>query len=241
MPAPRLLDKKTANIEVANQKRQQIDVGVKLAKSVDALREAKSLEEKTLEIFRTETIRKVQSEIDAKISEKDNLETANALLREERIRLSAPIDLSQAWAEVKTDKKELSEAKERLSQETIEVLAKQNDLDTSLVLLKKQRVESAKKEELAERTLVEAEQTLVQAETTLIGAKEEAKNILKDARHKENNLRVREEDATIREQLLTGREKSVEEHETDLSVREIKLRTNQELFIKAQAYIKSKK
>lgn len=241
MPAPRLLDKRTVNAEVASQKKQQIDLGVSLAKKVDAIRETLNEEEATLDKFRSETLKKVRSEIDAEIQARDSLKAGNAILREERIKLEAPVDLSQAWEEVKLGKEENAALQERLSLESIEQIARESDLVLLGEDLLKQKGNILKKDELAERNLEAAENKYAQADDALLRAEREAQELLKDAQQRENHLKVREEDATTREVSLSRREEDVATHELDLSNREKKLKSRQELFLKAQNYLKSKK
>jgi acyl carrier protein phosphodiesterase len=73
MPAPRLLDKKRIAASLADERRLEIDKGIKLAKKIDFLRETLAEEETKLERFRTETVKKVQIEIDMLIHERDRL------------------------------------------------------------------------------------------------------------------------------------------------------------------------
>lgn len=73
MPAPRLLPKSVVNATLAQERKQEIDKGIKLAKAIEILRETKVTEQQELELFRIETIRKVQIEIDALLMERDRL------------------------------------------------------------------------------------------------------------------------------------------------------------------------
>lgn len=84
MPAPRLLDKRVINAEVATQRKQDAAQGLALAKKVDVLRETVQEEEGKLSQFRDTTIKKVQAEIDAKIQELDGL-TKEILTWRERL------------------------------------------------------------------------------------------------------------------------------------------------------------
>lgn len=73
MPAPHLLPKSIVQATLAQERKVEIDKGVKLAKAIEALRETKVEEEQTLERFRVETIQKVQIEIDSYIRKRDAL------------------------------------------------------------------------------------------------------------------------------------------------------------------------
>lgn len=73
MAGPRLLPKNIVQASLAQERKIEIDKGVKLVKAIEALRETKIEEEQKLERFRVETIAKVQIEIDSFIRERDRL------------------------------------------------------------------------------------------------------------------------------------------------------------------------
>lgn len=73
MAGPRLLPKSIVQASLAQERKIEIDKGVKLVKAIEALRETKTEEEQKLERFRVETIAKVQIEIDSFIWERDRL------------------------------------------------------------------------------------------------------------------------------------------------------------------------
>lgn len=236
----RLLPKKQVSIETSKQKKALIDEGVGLATKVDVLRETLVVEEGKVNRFRRETISKVQKDIDTKIQERDFLEKGNILLRDERIRLSAPIDLTEAWEEVKTGKLEISQWKETLTEKEVRMLARESDVvDAEKSLLKK--IEAIdRKEKLTERTLTAAQGKFDQASTTLDSARKEGGKVVTDAIKREKLVTLRESDATVKESALKVREQTAEAHELDLSNREIALKDRYETFIKAQNYINSK-
>lgn len=69
----KLLDKvQISNLKV-NERRRDVDEGVKLAKKIDLLRETASAEESRLAKFRTETLRLIKEDIDKLIAERDKL------------------------------------------------------------------------------------------------------------------------------------------------------------------------
>lgn len=236
-----LLDKKTVSTDLARQKKLQIDEGVKLATKVDVLRETVLKEEGNLKRFRGETIQFVQKEIDEKIQERDLLEKGNVFLREERIRLSAPIDLTEAWEEVKTGKTEISSWKESLSEKEVRMIARESDVVEGEQSLTKRTETITRKEKLTERTLAGAQDKFEKASITLEKAHEEGSKLVNDAIHREQLVTLRESDATVKEEALLEQEKAAAAHELDLSNRELALKDRYETFVKAQHYINSKK
>lgn len=237
----RLLDKKSVNTDLAHQKKLQIDEGVKLATKVDVLRETVVKEEGNLQRFRGETIQFVQKEIDEKVQERDLLEKGNVFLREERIRLSAPIDLTEAWKEVKSGKSEITSWRDSLSEKEVKMLARESDVVGGEQSLVKRHEAIARKEKLTERTLAGAQEKFEKASVTLEKAQEEGSKLINDAIHREQVVSLRESDATVKEATLLEREKVAAAHELDLSNRELALKDRYETFVKAQNYIANKK
>lgn len=240
MAGPKLLDKRIVNAELATQRKNQIDAGLTMTKKIDVVRDTLQTEEQRLEQFRSESIRKVQQEIDSKIAERDMLERSNAILREDRIRLSAPIDLSEAWAEVKTQKQENAEWKGRLTEQSIELLAREGANKDVGEELAKRVLNTSKKDELTERTLLEAETKFTEASDTLEKAQFESKKLLDSAKEEVKEVKIREDMVETREKYVFEKEQEVNAHEIDLSNREMKLRSRQEIFLKAQNYLKKK-
>lgn len=241
MPGPRLLDKKVVNSEVANQKRQQIDQGINLAKKVDAIRDTLQTEESRLEIFRRESIQKVQQEIDTKIHERDVLETGNVKLREERLLAQAPIDLKLEWQQVKEDQAQLAYWKEAMTDSQLKQLARESENESLKKELESKRLEVTSKDELSDRTLAAAEEKFSKASDTLVEAKRQSEQILGSAKEIELGIRTREQQVIEREQFLSKWEQRILSHDFDLTNREKKLKSRQEIFIKAQNYLNNKK
>lgn len=98
MTAPRLLDKKVVNAEVATQRKNLIDSGLTMAKKIDAVRETLQEETKNLDTFRTESVAIVQIEIDQKLNILDNIKRNIEERKQELVQLQIPLD--QQWEEV---------------------------------------------------------------------------------------------------------------------------------------------
>ena len=241
MAAPRLLDKRVVSAEVANQKKQQIDTGITIAKKVDAVRETLQEEETRLEIFREETLKRVQSEIDSKIREREHLENEISRRREERIQLEAPIDLKDAWNEVQSGKIEINNRRDNLTNQLVQQTAREGELEKSEENLAKRNSEISQKEKLSDRTLRAAEDKFEEASSVLDKAKTDSKRLFDIAAKKEKQVVQREIEADERDALIVDREQEVSKHEIDLSNREQALKVKYETFVKAQAYISSKK
>lgn len=240
MPAPRLLDKKLVSASLATERRQEIDKGIKLAKAVDALKEARVKEEKNLEEFRVANLATIQIQIDAKIAENKHIDSETRKLKEERLKAQAPLDLKEEWMKVR----EISTANEswqdKNTQDSIDLLAREEKNRLRANRLEREKIEIEDEHILSRRTLDEAERKHSLASGALKRAEKQAQETLKNVQQIENHIKVREEDATIREISLSKREKEVGAHEIDLSNREIKLKSRQGMFMRAQQYIKNK-
>jgi len=88
--------------DLNEQKRLDIDLGVKLANRVDNLRQTLSLEEQKMEKFKTENISIIQKEINDKIREKEILDKEINNLKEEKKILLIPLD--NEWNDIKKEK-----------------------------------------------------------------------------------------------------------------------------------------
>lgn len=240
MPAPRLLDKKLVNAALATQQKREIEKGIAISKKVDAVRDTLADEQARLDLFRTQSLKTIEQEIASEVDKREYLRREIKFLAEERIKLLAPIDLSQAWEEVNSGKAENSSWKERLSQESMELLAEKEDNRVLAAKLSKEEEDIGRKDVLSEQNLLEAERKRINADSALSNAEREAQAVLTSAQERDNHSRIREEDATLREVSVSMRETAAAAHEADLSSRERKLRSSREVFLKAQAYIKNK-
>lgn len=241
MGAPRLLDKKTVNAEQASQQRQKIMEGITLAKKVDALRVSLGDEQERLEKFRIETTKRIQKDIDAIIGEREDLIKGNEKLKEERIRLQAPLDLKEEWEHIRAFHSENETWQSTLINQQVEILAREADSQTLSNTLRKRDSDLKDRETLAERMFKEAEEQFSEASSTLSSSKEKAKEICSRAASKERNVEIREQEVNIWNEDLMSLEKELKEKDTELTNRETALQRRYETFLKAQNYIKNKK
>lgn len=241
MAAPRLLDKKTINAEVATQKLQEIKEGIVLYKKVDKMRDLLGEEEIRLERFRTESIAKVQQEIDTKIAERDSYTQGNEKLRQERFALQAPIDLKEEWVRVGEMKAVHIAWQEKLINDQVLLLADKEDVKTLSDVLEHRQDKVRESEKLSNRTLQEAQKKFSIAHEMVKNAEVQEKRILNSAKQREESISLREFEANIWENSLQQREMMVAAEKEDVMTRETALKTRYETFLKAQNYIKNKK
>lgn len=229
MPAPRLLDKKVITATLSTERKQEIDRGKRLVESIEALEDAKAKEEKELQDFRVSHIQVIQAEIDEKIRENESLGQANIRLREERIRLSAPVDLQQAWEEIRVGKEEISEWKEKLTIQSVKQLAQEQRSNEASEESKRLWTEALNAKELSTKTLKEAEFKHEESILLLEKSQVESRRILADAKSEEARMTDIRIDLNERDASVSRREQVNDAHEIDLATREQALKERHEI------------
>lgn len=233
----KLLKKSEIEKTKVTERQREIEEGMKLAKRVDTLRETASEEEAALHKFRGETLGVIQSEIDAKVLERDTLERENAVMREERIRLSAPIDLTKEWEQVRLDKIDIENWKNTLSEKEVGMLAREGEVTEQESLLQNREYSLAQKESLITRSLAEAEKKFTEAGTTLTEARSQSETLNRSSRNREDAIVLRESGVATKEESFVARETANALHEKDLANRELALRDKYDTLAKAQRFI----
>ncbi len=216
MPAPRLLDKRTIQASIAADRKQEVDRGVKLAKSIDALNEQKAFAEQELDVLRMKTLTKIQQEIDARIIESNNLESLLVNLRRERIFLENPPDLT--------------ELREQLSERERKLDTRFTDLEErEQAIFLRENTARQKEAEIAGRQLAVTEQEKLAADHLEVSFVEndkasalllEARNAVLQAdtyiKDQYSALEKKEAEIAVQSQAVSTREKQVEEDEKQI-------------------------
>ena len=238
MGAPKLLDKRTVTAEVATQKAQSIREGLNLAKKVDVLRETLGQEEANLERFRHEAITRVQNGIDAKLAEHETLTNENKfltheneILRAEWIRLQSPPDLLEERSKVKAESLENEAWNAR-------IVVREADCKSVEHSLSKRDSALTQKENLTERTLIEAESKFEESSKGLEIAQTKAKTLVESAKKREQDVSTREQEVSLWNDDLKTLESELKEKEIDLFNRERALKDKYETLIRTQERIK---
>lgn len=224
MAGPQLLPKKLVNIELAAQKKQQIDQGIALAKKVDVVRETLIEEENRLERFRKETIAKVQGEIDARIHERDKLNEEVRRRKEELNLLQMPLD--KQWEEANAAREicrvkevELKEFENLLLLKELEVETNLKETSNKLHHIELRELQTEEKDEQAEKYLIYAreesakmrnlaQETLTSTELRekiVIQREDTYQSVVEAIERRESELREKEADIIRREKVLADR------------------------------------
>lgn len=103
----KLLDKKTIAVEKSSERKKEVEEGIKLAKSVDSLRETHAKEQINLKKFRDNTLASTKSELDVLLTQRDAILNDIVSLEQRRKEASAPIDLTNEWKQVEKSKQDI--------------------------------------------------------------------------------------------------------------------------------------
>lgn len=221
----KLLPKKEIDVLKANERKIEIDEGLTLARKVDALRETKVNEEKSLMDWRNNSIKAVQNEIAQFIEERDNLERQNNEARKIRDALLQP-DIIQVKAELASMvNSELSKRESFISEESAKSQTKKLKIErekvaqiTATALFNQNETEKAKQE--AERLQKLAQKTLDDAKSERIEQNKKYAEEIEKADQKQ-------EEYEVALSLIQIREKEVEEKLADIIIREQHLASQQ--------------
>lgn len=238
MAGPQLLEKRTINAEVATQKKQQIDEGLRIASKVDAVRETLGAEEANLENFRRQTIARVQSEIDGKIGERNALENVLIPMRKERERLLIPPDLTNAREEIKNKTANLEQDISEVNQKKAEL---EQGISLNIQRERENEIETERIAELKRLALLDRENSyLVLKESKSSSHKmlTEAQKILQENENKEKELNNRGIQLDAREKTLIENETINAIKEKDLKNRERILKDRTDMLIRNENRLK---
>lgn len=217
----KLRSPRTIQTNLNNERKQDIDNGLKLARKVDNLREELSKKEQERDLFikgNTTAQQEKVKELTTLISTK---EKEIEVLEEKRKELLKPVSLE--WEKLKERELTLSKDEEDL-----------NNLKSALTLLqgelnrreKELSIDENRNQELKNEIKVQAEKVSnasLEAQNTLIHAREEEKRILSQARLKEGNAIKKEKEVALRENNITSRETKLDEEEKNIINEKIRL------------------
>lgn len=187
-----------------------MEEGLQIANRVDSLREAAAREEQALEEYRINTLTRIQSEINKKQLENEQLSVSNKSLKEERIRLEAPLDLVQIWKEVHVVEEKNDSLAENLLYREINVSKRENDVQETKnnFLIREKEIQRSKQS--AEQNLRRSEEQRSEADV----ANREAQDILSKMKKEQEAQKLYHEtktnDLSEREEAVILREEEIE-------------------------------
>ena len=212
----KLRDKYEVDALKALERKREVDEGAKLARSVDALRELKSAEERNLQKFHTDALARVQAEIDEKIQDLNHLKGEIEQARLQRQELQKP--LTEEWHALRDAQDAFQKEKDELVQVAITFNAKQAELDSrkQAVINEEGRIADDKKR--SEKLLQDASELHEQA----LHKEKLASQTLDDSTRESKE---REERLTVREKQVAASERDIENIRKHLLTKEQSLET----------------
>lgn len=224
----RLIDKKEVLIQKSQEKKREIDEGVKLAKSIDALRETHAKEQVSLKKFRDESFQVMKLEMEQQIIRKTQLTLEIEKLESERMRLHAPIDLIQEWERVKKFKSETTQLKDELDTREHILISKE------ITVTAKDKEQADKEQEIIEkdatsrRFLSETQLQYEMAEKTRNESEKLKSKVIQDSEKAEYAFREKEISLAIRERDLGNLQQKLENDQLEIDKEKIHIASQQQ-------------
>lgn len=193
----RLLEKNQVDTLKNDERKKDIEEGVKIAKRIDELRRLEGDERKRITAWRDQTLALAQEDIKKVFSQKDSLQQVVSVLEEERRRLREPLD--EEWEKVREKKEELVSRENYLVSREVSYEKKEQSL---LQREKEAQVEIGRADDLmrvASQRVADAQKTLSSAQEQSKSMRQRAQDILGEAQFREKIVQEREIQVAIRE------------------------------------------
>lgn len=204
-----------------DQKRIDIDLGIKLANRVDDVRKNLNEEEIKYQKFHKETIKQIQLDIDNKIKEKEILNSEISSLAKEKEKLLEPLD--REWEKLKKEKLDLKIQQEDLGK-TSQTLLKSIQNNESKYEWNKMEARRIQNLDESTKTLFnKAQKAEIEAKLILEQAKETSKGLVEPLKQKEKEIEEREEAVRVYKQTLELKEIEIQEKEKEIINEKIRL------------------
>jgi len=204
-----------------DQKRIDIDLGIKLANRVDDVRKNLNEEEIKYQKFHKETIKQIQLDIDNKIKEKEILNSEISSLAKEKEKLLEPLDRESE--KLKKEKSDLKLEQEDLGK-TSQTLLKSIQNNESKYEWNKMEARRIQNLDESTKTLFnKAQKAEIEAKLILEQAKETSKGLVEPLKQKEKEIEEREEAVRVYKQTLELKEIEIQEKEKEIINEKIRL------------------
>lgn len=215
-----------------DERKKEIDEGIALANRIDKLRETKTNEERQLGLWRENSIRTIQKEIDEYLTVKENLRVQTEEAEVLRRKLIEPLD--KEWNRIVLEQNEIKKDREAV--------------EISKASLKEQaeklKIDIQKISDIVIRTK-DNEEAINKAKSETIALKEMAQREYEIARQERETQTSMHEKALLevrysKEEYENGininkiKDKELQEQEADLIIREKELERRQKNFLTAQ-------
>lgn len=195
MAGPKLLNKNEITALKSDERKREIEEGAKLARKVDTLRELSSKEEVNLKKFRDESLKTIKNDIDVLLAQKNATQAEITALEVRRKELEAPIDLTNEWKKLESDKKQLSNEKREFADLQTNLIVR--ELEVSKFVDREKEIEKREKE--ARSYLEEATKSYSKIEDLRFDMESRKLNSEKEIEERYRVLTAGEQDIVSRE------------------------------------------
>lgn len=232
----RLLPKQEVNIRQAQQKKAEIDEGLKLARRIDSLREIAAQEEASLASFRSSTLKAIQEDIKKLENERNAVKKEVDDLRKE---------LKEGTKRLDVRENELKEHAESLKKLETTLNSRVQALKTLATKLKEQSKQSTDyynrllyAHKVINEIRKETEATYAEAKSFTDLSKQQYADIVRMSEAVELDLRTRDIAVASKERDLTIREERIAKTADDLRKKAILLEDREQTLERELARLK---
>lgn len=226
----KLLDKDEIVQKKNLERKFEIDEGVKLASTIDTLRDTKAKEEKTLKVFRDASFTQIKKDLAVLGEQKVFLTEENRSLQEQNRILRIPLD--DEWKTLKEEKQKLEESKKEHSSNISEFLEQSRALDKREKDLESEEEDMNEERAETRRLLEGAVETSGQAKFVLAEATKTAEAIITKAEVREKEVISRELTVSARERDIISSKELLDSRKVSLDIRERKINDKYEQLLR---------
>jgi hypothetical protein len=224
----RLKTKVEVDAKKAQERKKEVDEGMKLAKSVDLLRETYAQEQTKLRLFRESTLKVIKDDIDALEVKKNSMAGEIKALEARKIEAEAPIDLVKEWKKVKEDKKEIIILKEDILERENRVINKEIQIESIKNEFFEREEKIKENEQSSKNYLIETTKNYELSEKNKLETLRIKDDTLRSLDEKETDLRRKEQDLSYREHDLVLQKEQVIQDKIEIEKEKIHIQSQQQ-------------
>lgn len=222
----RLLSKIEVSRQKSDERKLEIDEGVKLASKVDKLRETAASEASNLQKFRTESLKKIKDEIDVLLIQKDDLQGQIVSLTEQKRLLRVPLDAE--WEELKHKLLSVEEIKGELWERESFITDNEQEIDARIKKLDLEAIKVSEKNQIVTEKLEHAVEILDSAQEKVTKMEQQVDDFDLYLIKKNKELLTREAEIAVRERELNLISENNERNRKELITRTTLLRDREQ-------------
>lgn len=212
----------------SDERKKEIEEGAKLARTVDALRQVKGKEEANLAKFREQTLLVVKDEIIEKVNYSRLLDAEIAHKKEERLKLEAPIDLTESWNEVNALKQVLQDREIHILSQGTQLIERESTVEAKTEELSDRDEKLKELENLTSRYNAEAQKNYDLSVTLKLDTENEKKKTEANIHERYHELSAKEQEFGYRERDLISSRESLENDRKEIEKEKLHIISQQQ-------------